>query len=180
MSSSDAEDLIAPLLAPELFEAVEAFAEKHDVAHVLRFCCGSLDEYPQLAAESRIRNLMALMPEPFGFGSSAARAARTQYAIRVVEQIAGYGVDINAPLSGVELHRGREIIRLCFAFPERWSSLDSSSECRDEELIGFIASHTEDVDTIIDACAVDDALLSVDYLCGYLDKTAPPLREGYL
>lgn len=168
------------LLDPSLLKALDRFTEQHDATHVLRFCGNSLDRFEQRVAESRIRNLMGLLPEPFEFGSSAARAARTQYAIRVVEQLVGYGIDINEPLHGVDLHRGQQILRLCFAFPERWSSLDPSSEFRDEDLIRFIASHTDDVETIIDACAADDALLSVDYLCGYLDKTAPPLREGYL
>lgn len=168
------------LLDPALLKALDGFVDEHDPAHVLRFCGSALDGFEQEVAEFRIGNMMALFPESVEYGSKAAKAARTQYAIRVIEQLAGYGIHINYVLNDTEVQRGREIVRLCFAFPERWSSLDPSGADRDDDLIRFIGCHTDDVDAIIDACALDDALLSVEYLHGYLDMTSPPLRDGYL
>lgn len=168
------------LLSAVQLERLEGMTQTYDDVHILRFCSESLDQFSLEVGVHRINNLMALMPEMPQTKNSSAIAARTSYATHIVRELSGYGLDINQPLSGSEVRQGKAIIKLLMAFPLHRDTLMPSSPDSDKALISYIASHTDNVDDIIDAVKENDELLDAEYLEGYLDKTAPSLRDGFL
>lgn len=173
-------DPLRQLLSAVQLERLDAVSETHDTAHVFRFCGHASEHFSPATGAQRINNLTALLPDFPASLTTASRAARTQFAIKAINELESYGIDINEPLSPADLRRGRAIIKLLMAFPEHWSVLVPSSNDRDDDLIGVLMSHAFEVDVIIDVCIDRPELLNADYLTGYLDRTAPSLRDGFL
>lgn len=175
-----AEDDILVRVESLCSSAVLHLFENYDAAHVSRFCLDALDHYPPEKAGSRIRALAAVLPDSFPSVSLVAVAARTEYAVNVVWRLGEYGVDINDELLLPDLAQARGILKICLAFPDHWLRLDPYSPHRDDDLIEFIGSHAEHADAITTLCAADPSRLDAKFLEGYLDSTAPPLRDGFL